>query len=60
MLSHIRLINNSNLTADVQQRVSLYLFVEDFPTPNTLLSTGVEFELLSSEFCAKKSANESW
>lgn len=36
-------MNNSNLTVDVQHTVSLYLSVKDFPTPNTPLSTEVEF-----------------
>ena len=36
-LSHIGLIDNSNLTVDVQYTVPLYLFVKDFPTPNTPL-----------------------
>ena len=42
-LSHIGLMNNSNLTVDVQYTVPLYLSVKDFPTPNTPLSTEVEF-----------------
>ena len=36
-------MNNSNLTVDVQHTVPLYLSVKDFPTPNTPLSTEVEF-----------------
>ena len=51
--------NNSNLTVDVQQTFPPYLSVEDFPTPNTPLSTEVEFFFLNS-FCTEKSANESW
>ena len=59
ILSHIGLINNSNLTVDVQHTVPLYLLVEHFPTPNTSLSTEVKFYFLNC-FCTKKSANESW
>ena len=52
-------MNNSNLTVDVQHIVPPYLSVEDFPTPNTPLSTEVKFYFLNC-FCTKKSAYESW
>ena len=55
----IGLINNSNLIEDVQHTVPLYLSVEDFPTPNTPLSTEVKFCFLNC-FCKRKAANECW
>ena len=52
-------MNNSNLKVDEQHTVPLYLSIEDFPTPNTRLSTEVKFFFLNY-FCTKKSAYESW